>query len=76
MCGTSFRARISISSNGKNVKIKMKSLFIIPIDSTGFRREKRFRRMDQLVYPISRTFPSFQQIKLTFSPCGYSAAEV
>ena len=30
MCGTFFRARISISSNGKNVKIKMKSLLIIP----------------------------------------------
>ena len=30
MCGASFRARISISSNEKNVKIKMKSLLIIP----------------------------------------------
>ena len=30
MCGASFRARISISSNGKNVKIKMKSLLILP----------------------------------------------
>ena len=29
-CGTFFRARISISSNGKNVKIKMKTLLIIP----------------------------------------------
>ncbi len=36
MCGTFFRVKISISSNGKNVKIKMKSLLIIPGRFYGF----------------------------------------
>ena len=75
MCDASFRARISISSNAENVKIKMKSLLIIPIDSTGFWRERRFQRTDRLICPLSRVFLPFQQINPTFSLCGYSAAE-
>ncbi len=56
MCGAFYRARISLSSNAENVKIKTKSLFIIP------GRFYRFLMVMAVTAKGSPHLPSFKSI--------------